>query len=92
MGEYEPMRVTLMCFGTLRDFLPDPKANSAVVEVVDGAQVSDVAASLGIPSRLLHAVLVDGEKALPSTSVQQGAEVTLMPPFSGGAISEEEPT
>lgn len=79
------MRVTLICFGALRDFLPDPKANSAVVEVADGARVSDVAAALGIPVRLLHAVLVEGEKALPSTSVQEGAEVTLMPPFSGGA-------
>lgn len=86
------MRVTLICFGALRDFLPDPKADSAVVEVAAGARVSDVAVALGIPSRLLHAVLVDGERALPGTPLQEGAEVTLMPPFSGGAISEEEPT
>ena len=86
------MKVTVTCFGALRDFLPDPSTNSAVIEVAEGAQVLDVAEALGIAPRLLYAVLVDGDRAAAGTSVRDGAEVTLMPAFSGGAVTKEEPT
>ena len=90
LGEYADMKVTVTCFGALREFLPDPTTNSAVVEVAEGAQVSDVAEALEIPSRLLYVVLVDGDKAAAGTVVPEGAEVTLMPAFSGGAMTERE--
>ena len=84
------MKVTVVCFGALREHLPDPSGNSAILELGDRSAVSDVAEALGIPIRHLHAVLVDGDKARASTPVSDGAEVTLMPAFSGGAIIEQE--
>ena len=84
------MKVTVVCFGALREHLPDPSLNQAVVEVDVDAVVADVAESLGIPVRHLHAVLVDGERADASTHVRDGSDVTLMPAFSGCAPFEEE--
>ena len=82
------VKVTVVCFGALREYLPDPSANSALVELEGGGAVSDVADSLGIPVKHLHAVLIDGERADASTPVGDGSEVTLMPAFSGGASTE----
>ena len=84
------MKVTVVCFGALRDRLPDPSGNSTEVEIGDGATVSDVARALGIPFAHLHAVLVNEERADPGTPVPDRAEVTLMPAFSGGAATQEE--
>lgn len=58
--------------------------NPAWVEVSSGATVSELAASLGLPERHLFAILVNGTKADTSRELQEGDEVTFMPPFSGG--------
>ena len=84
------MKVTVVCFGALREHLPDPSTNHAVVELEVVGTVADVAESLAIPAGHLHAVLVDGERAEASTPVRDGSEVTLMPAFSGGAPFKEE--
>lgn len=86
------MKVTVVCFGALREYLPNPSGNMTVVELQDRATVRDVAAALEIPERVLHAVLVDGSRADPSTPVHPGSEVTLMPGFSGGAATQGETT
>ena len=79
------MKVSLLCFGALRDHVPGATPGRAVeVEVADGASVADVAEQLGMPLRSLFAVLVDGVSTDASHKLSEGAEVTLMPPFSGG--------
>jgi molybdopterin converting factor small subunit len=77
--------VTVVCFGALRSYLPSGAAgNSAVVQVPPAARVGDLIDALGAPRGLVHAVLLDGGSATDEQALSEGAEVTLMPPFSGG--------
>lgn len=80
------MKITIVCFGALRDNLPpNADGNRAKIEVPTGATAQDAAAALGIPERQVYAVLVDGEQQDRSIPLAEGVEVTLMPPFSGGS-------
>lgn len=81
----------MVAFGILRDYLPAPAAGRTVVDVADGARVRDVLGAIGAPPTLLHACLVDGRHASADEALDEGAEVTLMPPFSGGAIDTRRP-
>lgn len=63
---------------------PGSVGNRAEVEVQEGASVADVVESMGAPRALVFAVLVDGRQAPIDQPLQEGAEVTLMPPFAGG--------
>ena len=78
------MKVAVVCFGRMREFLPDPGAGRTDVEVPLGATVRTVIEALGAPEALLHSVLVDGLRVEMDGAVPDGAEVTLMPPFAGG--------
>jgi molybdopterin converting factor small subunit len=80
------VRINVVCFGALRDYLPDSaERNRAQVDLETGASVSDVVRFLGAPQGLVYALLIDGERAALDTELRDGAEVTLMPPFTGGA-------
>jgi molybdopterin converting factor small subunit len=77
--------VTVVCFGALRSYLPSGAVgNTAVVEIGPGASVRELIDALGAPRGLVHAVLVDGGGATDDQPLSEGAEVTLMPPFTGG--------
>jgi molybdopterin converting factor small subunit len=80
------MRVEVLCFGAMRDYLPPgTEGNRAVLELPGGASVADAVERLGAPRRLVFAVLVDGTQASIDQALSEGCEVTLMPPFSGGS-------
>ena len=80
------LKVTVVCFGALRDYLPRGAAgNRADIEVPDGSRVEDVIDRLGAPHRAVFALLVNGEQADAGRILDEGAEVVLMPPFAGGA-------
>ncbi|CAN5578801.1 hypothetical protein BH24ACT26_BH24ACT26_13900 [soil metagenome] len=79
------MRVTVVCFGLMREYLPGSSTgNRAEVEIAEEAQVTDVIDALGAPRRLVFALLVDGRQVAPDEQLHDGAEITLMPPFTGG--------
>lgn len=79
------MRVAVVCFGAMRDYLPDDAdGNRAFVDVSENATVADLVDVLGAPRRLVHALLVDGVQGDLARGLHEGAEVTLMPSFSGG--------
>lgn len=79
------MKVSVICFGSMREHLPATgTGNEAEIEVEDAATVGDVVDRLGAPRRLVFSVLVDGVQASLDNRVPEGAEITLMPPFSGG--------
>ena len=79
------MKVTVLCFGMLRDHLPSTAdGNRALVDLEGQATVADVVGSLGLPEGQVFAILVDGERGDLGQRLQEGSEVTLMPPFSGG--------
>jgi molybdopterin converting factor small subunit len=78
--------VTVVCFGALRDYLPRGAAgNKGMIEMGAGARVRDLIDALGAPRGLVHALLLDGASATDEDVLTDGAEVTLMPPFTGGA-------
>ncbi len=80
------MNVFVICFGGLRSYLPLATGKSRVeIRLSDDASIADLLAALRIPTGAVFSVLVDGARADRSTSLREGAEVTLMPPFSGGS-------
>ena len=78
------MKVTVVCFGVMREYLPDPGAGSAEIELGAGDTVRSLLDRLGAPERLVHMCLVDGGRVGLEEELREGSEVTLMPPFSGG--------
>lgn len=77
--------MTVLCFGAMREHLPPGAAgNRADVELREGADVGDLVDALGAPRRLVFAVLADGRRGELDTRLEDGAEITLMPPFTGG--------
>ena len=79
------MKVTVVCYGAMSDYLPQGHPNNRVeLDVQEGASVADVVAALGAPDRLVHAVLVGDEPADKARVLRQGEEITLMPHFTGG--------
>lgn len=79
------MKVTLVCFGALKERLSAGGSRNRVsVEVPVGADVATAAAAIGAYERDLFAVLVNGERCDARKVLREGDEVTLMPPFSGG--------
>ena len=80
------MMVTVVLFGLLRDYLPaGAEGNKAWVDLPAEGDVETLVLALQIPYRRVYAILVNGEQAEGSTKLNEGDEVTLMPPFSGGA-------
>ena len=79
------MKVTVVCFGAMREHLPpDAQGNRAVLEANDDARVIDIVRALQAPERLVYALLVNEERAELEESLSDGDVVTIMPPFTGG--------
>lgn len=69
----------------MRDFVPKHiEGNRFELESQDGSTVADLVAALGAPDRLVASALVDGQPTSLDRELTDGAEVTLMPPFTGG--------
>lgn len=79
--------MAIVCYGGMRDYLPsDAVDNKGLLEVPEPAYVATAVEALGAPRRSVFVALVDGHRASLDTPLHDGAEVVLMPPFSGGAI------
>ncbi len=79
------MKVTVVCFGAMREHLPPgSEGNRVDLEVAEGATIGSLADALGAPRALVKTALVNGERRDIDESVDEGDEVTLMPPFTGG--------
>jgi DNA-3-methyladenine glycosylase I len=84
------MKVSAVCFGQMREFLPaDAEGNRATLELEDAARVLDLVHSLGAPERLVYVLLVNGERGQLDHRLTDGDEVTLMPPYTGGSPDVE---
>lgn len=78
------VNVTVVCFGAMREYLPDPMQNETRMDLDEGTTVEELVARLGAPSRLASSILLGEERGRLSDILQDGMRVTLMPPFSGG--------
>jgi molybdopterin converting factor small subunit len=70
----------------MREFLPDPSSGRSELELAPEGTVRSAVGALGAPEDLIHSVLVDGLRSDLDQKLNEGAEVTLMPPFAGGSI------
>lgn len=75
------MRVRVLVFGILKDFLPE----SSTVELPEGARVSDLLQRFEHKAFQSAAVAVNQEYAPLDRALREGDEVALLPPVSGGA-------
>ena len=79
------MNVTLVCFGVMREYLPEGTAgNSVGLDVPESSTVGNVIDTLGAPRRVVHAILVNEEPSDLSKELRDGDQLTLMPHYSGG--------
>ncbi len=80
------MKVKVVAFGMIREAigLAHP-GDSRELELTEGASVTEAIEALGLSSQQVFSILVDGGRVEASETLREGAEVTLMPPFTGGA-------
>lgn len=82
------MHVRVLSFGVLKEVLG---AEPMVLELPDGARVADLLADLGAKAPIMKslgiAVSINAEYAAHSQLLQEGDEVGLLPPVSGGDSS-----
>ena len=79
------MWVEVQCFGAMRDYLGGASLGEA--DVPEGASVADLIDRLGAPAHLVFSVLVNGSRAELDERLNEGDRVTLMPPFTGGSLT-----
>ena len=80
------MKLEVRLFATLRRHLPaGSDGTKTVLDLPEGAHLSDVIARLGIPSQLAQLVMVDGMHETNRERVlADGAVVSIFPPVAGG--------
>ncbi len=84
------MHITLKLFASLTDYLP-PEArytNILQLEVAPDATISQIIEPFGLPSKMVHLVLINGsyiepDKRLTQTLVE-GDVLAIWPPIAGG--------
>ena len=82
-------KVTLKLFALLGRFLPPgSKANSAAMDIAEGASISDLIAQSGLDQKDCHLVLLNGNfvaaDSRAATPLAEGDVVSIWPPIGGG--------
>lgn len=79
------MKVRVRAYGSIRDIVGVRRPGDTVeADVAPGSTVAGVAEHLGIPTGMVFLAMLDGEPCELAAQVPERAEVTLMPPFTGG--------
>ena len=84
------MHITLKLFASLTDYLP-PEArytNILQLEVAPDATISQIIEPFGLPSKMVHLVLINGRYIEPdkrlSQTLVEGDVLAIWPPIAGG--------
>jgi sulfur carrier protein ThiS len=83
------MKVLLKLYASLSDYLPrDSRDNRIELALDDGATVGQVIERQGLPSKLVHLVLVNGVFIPPEQrtghALRPGDHLAIWPPIAGG--------
>lgn len=79
------MRIELRVFATLTKYRPDLAGGEPLeLEVPDGSTVEDVLAGIGVPTREVKVVMVNGQQAELRWPLRDGDRVGAFPPVAGG--------
>lgn len=80
------MKVEVKLFATLAMYLPSgEQGGSAIIEVPDGSNVSQVIHRLGIPDEIPRVILINGLDGDSEQSLCDGDTLSVFPPLAGGA-------
>ena len=77
------MRVKVELQAHLKQYSPSGQATFEH-DLREGANVSHLIRSLGMPEELTTVILVNGANTGPEYPLHQGDHVTLIPPLAGG--------
>jgi sulfur-carrier protein len=77
------VKIEVRLYSVLQRYLPGD-GDAAVLELPEGARLSDVLNLLAIPREAERVTLVNGHHAEESTVLSEGDAVTLFPPIAGG--------
>lgn len=84
------MNITFKLFATLTDYLPADarRANQIELDVPEGSTVAQVYEPYGLPTKLVHLVLVNGHYIAPEQRAAHrlvsGDVLAIWPPIAGG--------
>ncbi len=84
------MNITFKLFATLTDYLPVEarRSNIIALNVAADAPISQIIEPFGLPSKLVHLVLVNGRYIEPekrlTTTLAEGDVLAIWPPIAGG--------
>ena len=84
------MKITFKLFATLTDYLPPEarRANQVELDIAPNTPLTAVYEPYGLPSKLVHLVLVNGKYIAPedrgTTLLQEGDVLAIWPPVAGG--------
>lgn len=84
------MRITFKLFASLTDYLPPEARQSNLVQldVAPDAPISQIIEPFGLPPKLVHLVLVNGQYIEPdkrlSQTLSEGDVLAIWPPIAGG--------
>ncbi len=84
------MKITFKLFATLTDYLPPDarRSNQVELSVAPDAPISQIIEPFGLPSNLVHLVLVNGKYVAPeqrmTATLTEGDVLAIWPPIAGG--------
>jgi sulfur carrier protein ThiS len=84
------MKITLKLFASLSDHLPASAkpGNELPLDVAPGATIAQVIQPFGLPSKMVHLVLVNGHYIAPEQrlthALREGDVLAIWPPIAGG--------
>jgi molybdopterin converting factor small subunit len=84
------MNITFKLFATLTDYLPAEarRSNQVTLDVSQDTSISQIIEPFGMPSKLVHLVLVNGKYIKPedrdTTTLVEGDVLAIWPPVAGG--------
>ena len=90
MAAWAIVKITFKLFATLTDYLPAQARPGNIVEldVPADASIIQIIEPFGLPTRLVHLVLVNGVYVQPadrlSRTLKEGDVLAIWPPIAGG--------
>ena len=83
------MKIRIKLYAMLGVYLPKhAKKNEADVEFSEGASITEILSTVGVPLEQCHLLLVNGVFVAPSErdrrSVKEGDALAVWPPVAGG--------
>ncbi len=84
------MNITFKLFATLTDYLPAEarRSNQITLDVPSDASIEQIIEPFGMPPKLVHLVLVNGNYIAPeargTTTLTEGDVLAIWPPVAGG--------